>query len=574
MFNSEAHPDQVQRERRMHKTVINVPHLLQPHLSDHQITVAVNECMHQSDPGPHVIILVLRNDQCSREDQKHVEKVLHSFSDTVYEYTMVLSTQEPDSKPTKVNDFIKEIIKKCSNRHYQLKNSSPVELREKIENFAQKNNRRYLVCDEFASLEGSENPVEQQVTEVGHAELPLTVALFGNSASVQFKPENILLGEEKPFKTIKTSRIVPAQRKIAERHVSVINMTSLHETNSVHHLINQLLNENEIHAFIFAVRLGQLTDADKMGLEWLQRVFGDEVLQFVMILFTYETEEECESIIDDMKNKIVLEELLEKCGGRYQTCNKMMNNQSEMRELMNNIEDLFKENQQQCYTADIYNAVLKRQNIFQKDKDEIDTEKFEGDQASKPLSKRKIAERHVSVINMIDLHEAELYLDSVNNVIDQLVNKHKIHAFIFVVRLGQLTDADKMGLEWLQRVFGDKVLQFVTILFTYETEEECDTIIDDLKSNSVLEQLLEKCGGRYQTCNKMMNNQSEMRDLMKKTEHLFIENKQHCYTGEMYNTEMRRKLQKSEKEIGNVCVCVCVCVCFYILFTLTIITSQ
>ncbi|RXN16970.1 interferon-induced very large GTPase 1-like protein [Labeo rohita] len=372
MFNSEAHPDQVQRERRMHKTVINVPHLLQPHLSDHQITVAVNECMHQSDPGPHVIILVLRNDQCSREDQKHVEKVLHSFSDTVYEYTMVLSTQEPDSKPTKVNVFIKEIIKKCSNRHYQLNNSSPAELREKIENFVQKNNRRYLVCDEFSSLEGSENPMEQQVTEVGHAELAPTVALFGNSASVQFKPENILLGEEKPFKTIKTSRIVPEQRKIAERHVSVINMTSLHETNSVHHLIDQLLNENEIHAFIFVVRLGQLTDADKMGIEWLQKVFGDEVLQFVMILFTYETEEECESIIDDIKNKIVLEELLEKCGGRYQTCNKMMTNQSEMRELMNNIEDLFKENQQQCYTADIYNAVLKRQNIFQKNKDEIE----------------------------------------------------------------------------------------------------------------------------------------------------------------------------------------------------------
>lgn len=168
MFNSEAPQDQVQRERRMHKTVINVPHLLQPHLSDHQITVAVNECMYQSDPGPHVIIVVLKNDQCSREDQEHVEKVLHSFSDMVYEHTMVLTTQESDSKPTKVNDVIKEIIKKCSNRHYQLKkNSSSADLREKIENFSQMNSRRYLVCDVLASLEGSENSMEQQVTEVG-----------------------------------------------------------------------------------------------------------------------------------------------------------------------------------------------------------------------------------------------------------------------------------------------------------------------------------------------------------------------------------------------------------------------
>ncbi|KAL0199087.1 hypothetical protein M9458_007627, partial [Cirrhinus mrigala] len=145
---------------------------------------------------------------------------------------------------------------------------------------------------------------------------------------------------------------------------------------------------------------------------------------------------------------------------------------------------------------------------------------------------------------MIDLHEEE----HVDHLIDQLMNENKIHAFIFVVRLGQLTDADKMGLEWLQRVFGDKVLQFVMILFTYEREEETDTVIDDLKKNPVLEQLLEKCGGRYQTCNKMMNSQSEMRDLMKKIEHLFHENNWQCYTGQMVNTaSMKRKKLENSK---------------------------
>ncbi|ROL41316.1 Interferon-induced very large GTPase 1 [Anabarilius grahami] len=152
---------------------------------------------------------------------------------------------------------------------------------------------------------------------------------------------------------------------------------------------------------------------------------------------------------------------------------------------------------------------------------------------------------------MTGLHEAEPYLESVDCHIGQLVNENEIHAFIFVVRLGQLTNDDKMGFEWLQRVFGDKVHQFVMILFTYETEEEeCDTIIDDLKKNPVLEQLLEKCGGRYQTCNKMMNNQSEMRELMDKIELLFNENKQQCYTLEIYNKALRQReeLKKSECE--------------------------
>lgn len=191
---------------------------------------------------------------------------------------------------------------------------------------------------------------------LGH-ESPLTVVVFGNSTSVQFEPGNFLLGEEKPcFKTTELSKIVPSQREIAEHHISVINIIDLHESllklPSTDHDINQLVNENKIHVFIFVVRLDQLTDADKMGLKWLQSAFGDKVLQYVMILFTYETEEKCDTIIDDLKNNTVLQQLLEKCGGRYQTCNKMMNNQSEMRDLMNQIEHLFNENQQQCYTGE------------------------------------------------------------------------------------------------------------------------------------------------------------------------------------------------------------------------------
>ncbi|XP_073677729.1 GTPase IMAP family member 8-like [Garra rufa] len=166
---------------------------------------------------------------------------------------------------------------------------------------------------------------------------------------------------------------------------------------------------------------------------------------------------------------------------------------------------------------------------------------------------KKISEHHISVFNMIDLHEAELYLDCVDRQIGQLVNENEIHVFIFVVRLGQLTNDDKMSLEWLQREFGDKVLQFVMILFTYERQEEQNTIKYDLTRNHDLRQLLEKCGGRYQTCNKMMNNQSEMRDLMKKIEHLFNENQQQSYTGEIRNTAvMRRKeLESSEHQCGH-----------------------
>ncbi|XP_051571452.1 interferon-induced very large GTPase 1-like, partial [Myxocyprinus asiaticus] len=186
------------------------------------------------------------------------------------------------------------------------------------------------------------------------AEVPnLSIVLCGESVAVQFGQDNILLGEDPILQNVEASVNVHLKMKLSDRQVSVINIIGCHETelNPVDEAIGKLLDENDFHAFIFVVRLGQFTDADKMSTEWLQRVFGDRVLQFMMILFTYEKEEECDSIIDDLKKNSVLEQLLEKCGGRYHTCSKIMNNQSEMRELMNKIDQLFKENKQQCYTS-------------------------------------------------------------------------------------------------------------------------------------------------------------------------------------------------------------------------------
>ncbi|KAK2905474.1 hypothetical protein Q8A67_007273 [Cirrhinus molitorella] len=365
-----------------------------------------------------------------------------------------------------------------------------------------------------------------------------------------------------------------------------------------------------------------------MGLEWLQGVFGDKVLQFVMILFTYETEENYDTINDDLKNNPGLEQLLEKCGGRYQTCNKMMNNPSEMRDLMNKIECLLNANQQQCYIGEMFNTALKqREELKNEDEPSISKETREltatetrdahrdneqsGEEGinSKPDGEtdvsetpelcdssvismnhifpnvtivltgnssavqfgnenillgekqmdlenaeissivpvqRKISEHPISVINIIDFHEAE----HVDHAIDKLINENEINTFILVVQVHQLEEAYKMGLEWLQGVFGDKVLQFVMILFTYETEEDCDTINDDLKNNPVLEQLLEKCGGRYQTCNKMMNNPSEMRDLMNKIECLLNANQQQCYTGEMFNTALKQREELKNADLS------------------------
>nr|XP_055038553.1 GTPase IMAP family member 7-like [Misgurnus anguillicaudatus] len=168
-FDSEAPPDdhQIERVRGKDMMIINCPHLLQLNLSYHQIIQTVRECVDLSHPGPHLILLIFKHDDCSREDQEHVEMILNYFSDSVYQHTLVLTTHDSHSlHKTEVNDIIKEIIKKCLNKHYRLeRNSSPDELKKKCEDIVRLNDARYLICDEF--IDSQSFKVKEQTDERG-----------------------------------------------------------------------------------------------------------------------------------------------------------------------------------------------------------------------------------------------------------------------------------------------------------------------------------------------------------------------------------------------------------------------
>ncbi|XP_026077719.1 GTPase IMAP family member 7-like [Carassius auratus] len=161
-FDSEAAPDVVERVggrlKDRHLMIINSPQLLQTNISDHQITQTVRECMFLSDPGPHVILLLLKHEQCSAEDQERVEKVLGSFSEQVYQHTMVLSTQET----TETSDVLQNIIQKCANRHFSLqRSSSPEDLLLMFEEIVKMNDGHHLECAEAAQC----FTMKQQITE-------------------------------------------------------------------------------------------------------------------------------------------------------------------------------------------------------------------------------------------------------------------------------------------------------------------------------------------------------------------------------------------------------------------------
>lgn len=101
-------------------TIISSPHLLQPDLSQRQVTQGVRECVCLSDPGPHAIILILQHhDDLSEDNIGRIKYVLKQFHEKAITHTIVLTIEELSSQLTLINNDVKQLINECGGGHVQ-----------------------------------------------------------------------------------------------------------------------------------------------------------------------------------------------------------------------------------------------------------------------------------------------------------------------------------------------------------------------------------------------------------------------------------------------------------------------
>ncbi|MBN3322747.1 GIMA7 GTPase, partial [Atractosteus spatula] len=123
-----------------------------------------------------------------------------------------------------------------------------------------------------------------------------------------------------------------------------------------------------------------------------------------------------------------------------------------------------------------------------------------------------------------------------------------IQAFLLVIPLGQLTDEEKGGVEWIQRRFGERAVGFTMLLLTYGDELGSSSVEESLRGNRELGLLVDRCEGRYHSCRKSCSRQAEVTELLQKIDSMVSGNRDSCYTREMYK-EVELRLQEVEKMI-------------------------
>ncbi|XP_030589803.1 GTPase IMAP family member 8-like [Archocentrus centrarchus] len=560
-------------------------------LSEEDMSREVKRCVSLCHPGPNVLLLLVKPSDFSEEDGEALKFTLSLFGQDAFKRSMVIITHHDE-----ISFPVKELLRECGGRAYNMFEDNYGSLMEKIE----------MTANEY-------NP---HLQEPEHIRPSLNLVLCGRRGAEKTSAAEAILDQSELHSV--SSECVKHQGEVCGRRVSLVELPAL--SGKPQEAVMEeslrcisLCDPEGVHAFILVLPVAPLTDEDKGELETIQNTFSSRVNDFTTILFTVESDPADPEVLNVLKDDRNIQELCKSCGGRFVVLN--TKDKQQIPELLDNIENMSLGKDKPCsYTtvafahAQIRKIVQQERNITlqQAELEKLKNKKHdncdEGTQSTDRLrivligktgngksssgntilgrrefkagsgqksitkccqkAQSEVDGRRVDVVDTPGLFDSTMNNEEVHEELMKCVSllAPGPHVFLLVLKIGRFTAEDKETLNLMKKGFGKKSRKFTMILLTGGDSLQADgESIEDFqnKSDDSFKKLLTDCGGRYHVFNNHeKENHTQVSELITKIETMVKENGGSCYTNEMLQEaeaaikkEMQRILKEKEEEM-------------------------
>ncbi|XP_047448851.1 restin homolog isoform X2 [Mugil cephalus] len=562
--------------------LVNTPDLLHPNISEDELRKHVGTCVRLSDPGPHVLLLVLQPEDFTEEHRQRLCRVLDHFSDRSFHHSLVLVStprEERSVENYKNHPLLKELIIKCRYRYLKRRDIDHSELLTRLGQIVKENNGEHLDCEEYedasadlpgdnqtqhketkTSIFGSVKSAGLNVIKEITDHLPLSsrntsshtsdfrIVLLGKSEDKKTKLVNFIIRHQGfQHKHLPIRHCVASCGKWRGKPVTVVKTPDMFSL-SVETFAEEIKSCVSLcppgpNVLLLLVKPSNFTEENRKTIKFILSLFGRDVFKYSMVVITRE---------DEMNVSVT--ELLKDCGWRHYNMFKEDHNQ-----LMEQIEKIV-DGTRGTFLTFTEETIKPKLNLVLCGRGGAEktsavkailgqTELHSASNSSECVQNQgEVCGRWVSLVELpaLDGKPQEAVMKESLRCIS-LCDPEGIHAFILVLPVAPLTDEDKGELEIIQNTFSSRVNDFTIILFTVESDPTHPAVVNFVERDRDIQEICQRFGGRSFVLN--IKNKQQIPQLLETLVKVRLSNDEpSCYTtGTFAQAQMDKVLQQQDE---------------------------